>query len=110
MRQKMLKYLAFSVLAVSLTGCASAPDAPPIAEDQYCYTDQTVVTENNATVNSQTVVQCSDNPLKRAKLVGVDEKNCRRWQRRDYVNGREKHYGGYICRDEQGNWRPLDQF
>lgn len=105
----MLKYLAFSVLTVSLVGCSSTPE-PRVAQEQYCYTDQTIVTENNATVNSQTVLQCSDNPLKRAKLVGVDEKNCRRWERQDVVNGRVKTYGGYICRDAQNNWRPLSNY
>lgn len=106
----MHKYLILSLLTASfLTGCASA-SKPEIAEEQYCYTDSTTQVENGETVNSSTLVQCSDNPLKRAKLVGVDEKNCRRWERRDIVNGREKHYGGYICRDEQGNWRPLDRF
>lgn len=104
----MLKYLAFSVLVTSLVGCASAPEQQ-VSQEQYCYTDQTI-SNSNGTIDSKTVLQCSDNPLKRAKLVGVDEKNCRRWERRDVVNGREKRYGGYICRDEKGNWRPLSDF
>jgi len=105
----MLKYLALTSLVVlSLAGC-STPQTVAVQDEPYCYTDQTI-RKNNDTVNSSTITQCSDNPLKRAKLVGVDEKNCRPWERSDYVNGREKRYGGYICRDEKGNWRPLNQF
>ena len=105
----MLKYLVFSIATVSLLGGCSSTQPVANVQEPYCYTNETV-TENNGNVNSTTSVQCSDNPLKRAKLVGVDEKNCRRWERRDYVNGYEKQYGGYICRDEQGNWRPLASF
>jgi hypothetical protein len=106
----MLKYLAFSITTVSLlAGCSSTP-ATTVAQEPYCYTNETVDIENNATVNSSTRLECSDDPLKRAKLVGVDPKNCRPWQRQDIVNGRVKTYGGYICRDEKNNWRPLTSF
>jgi len=106
----MLKYLVFSLATVSvLAGCSGKP-THTVAQDQYCYTDSTTKISNGDTVDSTTLVQCSDNPLTRAKLVGVDPKNCRPWERRDYVNGYEKRYGGYICRDEKGNWRPLNQF
>jgi len=104
----MYKFLVASIGIVLITGCSSTPQVS-VERDQYCYTDQTIVNDNG-TVNSQTTLECSDNPLKRAKLVGVDEKNCRRWQRQDVVNGRVKTYGGYICRDEKNNWRPLSNF
>ena len=104
----MLKYLVFSIATVSLlAGCSSSPKT--VSSDPYCYTDETIVTENN-TVSSETVVRCSDDPLERAKLVGVDPKNCRRWERQDHVGGRIKTYGGYICRDAKGNWRPLTSY
>lgn len=105
----MLKYLALtSFLVLFLAGC-STTQSVAVQDDPYCYTDQTIKQDNDI-VNSSTVTQCSDNPVKRAKLVGVDEKNCRRWQRQDVVNGRMKTYGGYICRDENNNWRPLSQY
>jgi hypothetical protein len=105
----MHKLLLTSIGLALLTGCSSTPKTD-LVQDQYCYTDQTIVTENNNTVNSRTTLQCSDNPVKRAKLVGVDMKNCRRWERTDIVAGRPKNYGGYICRDEKGNWRPLSNY
>jgi len=104
----MLKYLLFSIATVSLLGgCSSTPTV--VTAEPYCYTDE-IITDNNGNVNSNTKIQCSDNPLKRAKLVGVDPKNCRTWQRTSVVNGRYKEYGGYICRDAQGNWRPLTDY
>lgn len=103
----MIKYLLFSIVTVSLIGCSSTPET--VSADPYCYTDEEVVTQDGV-VSAKTTVRCSDDPLERAKLVGVDPLNCRPWQRRDYVNGYEKNYGGYICRDAKGNWRPLSQF
>lgn len=102
--QKLLLSLA---AASMVTGCSTQPVAN--YQEPYCYTDETIQTVDGR-VNSSTLVQCSDNPVKRAKIVGVDEKNCRRWERKDYINGREKHYGGYICRDAKGNWRPLSDY
>ena len=103
-----MQKLLLSLEADSLVaGCSTQPVAS--YEEPYCYTNETIATQNGV-VNSSTLVQCSDNPVKRAKLVGVDEKNCRRWERKDYINGREKHYGGYICRDAKGNWRPLSDY
>lgn len=105
----MLKYLLPGLLLTSiLAGCSTTQPVSKV-EEPYCYTDETISTRNGV-VNSSTLVQCSDNPIKRAKLVGVDEKNCRPWERKDYVNGREKSYGGYICRDAKGNWRPLADY
>lgn len=104
-----LPLLLASVLSVNLlAGCSSNPKQSAIAEP-YCYTNETIQRDNGI-VNSKTVVECSDNPIKRAKLVGVDEKNCRRWERRDTFRGREKYYNGYICQDENGNWRPLSDY
>ena len=103
----MLKYLLLSITTVSLIGCSSTPET--VVADPYCYTDETIV-NSNGNVNSTTTLQCSDNPLKRAKIVGVDMKNCRTWRRTDVVGGYEKNYGGYICRDAKGTWRPLTDY
>lgn len=104
----MQKLLPVLLLTSVLAGCSTTQPVSK-ADEPYCYTNETISTQNGV-VNSSTLVQCSDNPLKRAKLVGVDEKNCRRWERKDYVNGYQKSYGGYICRDAKGNWRPLTDY
>ncbi len=103
----MYKYLTI-ISIVALAGCSSTKTTLPVAEP-YCYTDQTIQKQGDI-VNSNTTLECTDNPLKRAKLVGVDEKNCRRWSRTDQVGKNLKTYGGYICRDAKGNWRPLSSY
>jgi len=104
----MYKYLVLTSIVV-LAGCSSTTKTV-VQQEPYCYTDQTIQQSSDGTTNSSSTIECSDNPLKRAKLVGVDPKNCRPWQRQDVVNGRVKTYGGYICRDEKNNWRPLSSF
>ena len=104
----MYKYLVLISIVV-LAGCGSTTKTV-VQQEPYCYTDQTIQQSSDGTTNSSSTIECSDNPLKRAKLVGVDPKNCRPWQRQDVVNGRIKTYGGYICRDEKNNWRPLSSF
>lgn len=104
----MQKFLIIALTTNLIVGC-STTNIVQKTDEPYCYTEENIQT-NNGKVNSSTLVQCSDNPLKRAKLVGVDEKNCRRWERQGIVNGHEKRYGGYICRDAQGNWRPLADY
>jgi hypothetical protein len=106
----MPRYLWFSILIPSLLiGCSSTPNVE-VVQDQYCNTSSKTELSNGVEVNSNVIVECSDDPFKRAKLVGIDEQNCRRWQREDVINGRIKTYGGYICRDEKGVWRPLSHF
>lgn len=74
----MQKYLLPGLLLTSLLAGCSTTQPVANTEEPYCYTNETISTSNGV-VNSSTLVQCSDNPLKRAQLVGVDEKNCRRW-------------------------------
>ena len=106
----MLKYLVFSIATVSLLGgCSSTPVANPDAP-QYCETTEQINVVNGTTTNSIVRLDCSDSPSKRAKLVGVDPKTCRPWQKKVMFNGTTKELHGYLCKDENGNWRPLDQF
>lgn len=107
----MHHYLTTSILllaGVMLGGCSSTPTPNPDAM-QYCYTEETVDIQNN-NINSSTLVQCSDDPAKRAKYVGVDPKSCRSWNRTINTGGRTKEVYGFLCKDENGNFRPLDQF
>jgi hypothetical protein len=106
----MLKSALLLSLATSLiVGCSTAPQPNPDLEP-YCYTSEDVKISGNSVVDSTTRLECSDNPNKRAKLVGVDPKSCRSWSKRVVIRGTTKELYGFLCRDENGNWRPLDQF
>ena len=74
----MYKYLVLTSIVV-LAGCSSTTKTV-VQQEPYCYTDQTIQQSSDGTTNSSSTIECSDNPLKRAKLVGVDPKNCRPWQ------------------------------
>ena len=50
---------------VFLVGCSSAPKQSKLVSNQYCHTSQTIVTENKETVNSQTLVKCTDDPIEK---------------------------------------------
>ena len=93
-----------------LSACSSTPIPNPDPM-QYCYTDSEYNLSNGNVASSEITVQCSDEPLKRAeKFYGVDKKNCRFWEKTMVLGGAVKQTSGVLCRDENGNFRPLDQF
>ena len=107
----MLKSLVTSVAVLGLVaGCSSTGNQPNPDLAQYCYTEETVDIRNNSRVDSSTRVRCSDDPAKRAKYVGVDPATCRSYNKRVVIRGNTKEIHGFLCRDENGNFRPLDQF
>jgi len=59
-----MKILALTILAVSLVGCSSSPKVAA-NKPQYCYTSQTITTQNRETVDSKTVLECTDDDVKR---------------------------------------------
>jgi hypothetical protein len=62
--QKLITISLIILAVIFLTGCGSSPKA--VAErPQYCYTSQTIVTENGERVNSRTQVECTDDQIKR---------------------------------------------
>ncbi len=54
-------------LIVALSGCSSTKVAAQ--KPQYCYTSQTIQTKNGERVESQTVVECTDDQFKRLTAV-----------------------------------------
>jgi len=53
---------------LALTGCSSSPKVVA-QKPQYCYTSQTIITENGEKVNSKTQVECTDDQFKRLTSV-----------------------------------------
>ena len=47
-----------------LSGCSSSPKVSA-NKPQYCYTSQTITTQNKETVDSKTVLECTDDDVKR---------------------------------------------
>ena len=99
--------LITSIGALALSGCVSNNqyDYTP----QYCYTDQTIVKQDNTSVGSATVVQCTDRPGQQMQIAraGIDSK-CeeffypeRRWNTTVEVRG-------VRCEKLDGSWEVLN--
>lgn len=101
----MLKYL---ILAASfLAGCSST--APVIDQAQYCHTSSRTELLNGSTVNSNTVVECSDKPKVEhfVKDTGM-AKQCRPYQKQISTRGNIKNVQGFLCQFEDGSWQAVD--
>ena len=62
-----LAIVIMMILVACLSGCSSTK---VVAEKpQYCYTSQTIQTKNGERVESQTVVECTDDQFKRLTSV-----------------------------------------
>jgi hypothetical protein len=95
------------VIAFALAGCSSAPKVAD-SGTQYCHTYQTINKQNGDTVNSDTVIKCSDDVV--GKLVDVRAglaKNC------DYAEFVVKKGQNYVprkvvlCKDNDGDTNVL---
>jgi hypothetical protein len=98
------------ILIFMLSGCSSAPKVA--SRDQYCHTSQTIETTNNSEVNSKTIVECTDDRIK--KLVQVRTgiaNNCG-----EYVetirnqNGKEIPIKTLVCQKFNGRWEVIPEY
>ena len=71
----MMQAVAISVMptfllacVIGLTGCGSTPKVQA-QKPQYCHTSQTIKTQNGERVNSETLVECTDDQFKRLTAV-----------------------------------------
>ena len=71
----MMRALAVAVVptlllacGMALTGCSSTPRVQA-QKPQYCHTSQTIKTQNGERVNSETLVECTDDQFKRLTAV-----------------------------------------
>jgi hypothetical protein len=95
---------------MALTGCSSAPKV--MAEKpQYCYTSQTIRTQNGERVESQTEVECTDDQVKRltAKRIGLSP-NCGEFQYWMQIGGRDVQRKGISCQKLDGSWEIVNTF
>ena len=98
------------LIAMTLIGCTSAPKV--IAQKpQYCYTSQTIKTQNGEKVNSETTVECTDNQIKKLTVVraGIGS-NCgyfNGWMKR---GGQDVQYRAISCQLPDGSWEVVDTF
>jgi hypothetical protein len=94
--------LLASVMA--LTGCSSAPKVQA-QKPQYCYTSQTIQTQNGERVDSRTTVECTDDQIKRLFEVksGMAPK-CGEFLYWMNLGGRDVQRKGISCQKPDGSW------
>ena len=99
--------IAGAALAL-LVGCGSAPKTQA-QKPQYCYTNQTIVTENGERVNSRTTVECSDDQVKRLTVarVGIGS-NCGYFNGWMKKGGTDVQYLALSCQLPDGSWEIVD--
>lgn len=92
------------VAAVALTGCSSAQKV--VAEKpQYCYTSQTIKSQNKETVSSETTVECTDDRAKQLSTVRMGmASNCGTFSYWMNLGGKNVQRQGISCQKLDGSW------
>lgn len=98
--------LLLLVTILFVTGCSSKNI--DYTQGQYCYTDQEIVKENN-TVNSKTVLECTDRPSRQSEIqrAGIDT-GCREFWFPEFRNGTRIMTRGVVCEKFNGNYEIVD--
>ena len=97
--------------AVVLAGCSTTQTTPTIIGEapQYCYTSQTIVTDNGEQVQSQTRVDCTDDPVEKvvSKRLGMSP-NCGQYTYWMNIGGNNVQRKGISCQRPDGSWEILN--
>lgn len=99
-----MKYtVLIAAVLMTVSGCSTTPKVEKTS--QYCYTSQTIKTENSSVVNSQTVVECTDDQIKRLAEVRLGmAKNCGEFLYWTQVGGKNVQRKGISCQKPDGSW------
>lgn len=102
-----MKYLVLIGL-VALVGCSSTPKVTA-QKPQYCHTSQTIQTKNGEQVDSQTVVECTDDQIKRMSSVRLGlSRNCGEFTYWMQIGGRNVQRKGISCQKLDGTWEVIN--
>ena len=98
--------IGLMIVICLLSGCSSTPKQ---AQAPYCHTSQTITTENKNTVNSQTVLECTDDQVKRvtANRLGYGS-NCGEFLYWTKIGGRDVQRKGISCQKPNGTWEVIN--
>lgn len=103
-----MKIALIAIAGLVLAGCSSSPKA--VAEKpQYCFTTQNIKTQNGDRVESQTVVECTDDQIKRIaqKRLG-SAPNCGEFTYWMQIGGNNVQRKGISCQKPDGSWEVIN--
>jgi hypothetical protein len=99
-----MRVIAILITAALVSACSSAPKVSA-QKPQYCHTSQTIGIQNGKTVDSVTVVECTDDQIK--KLFQVKSgmaPNCGEFTYWMKLGGRDVQRKGVSCQKPDGSW------
>jgi hypothetical protein len=104
---KKISLLLVVSLAVVGSGCSSKPVK---SAKQYCYTSQEIRVQDKATVSSETLIKCNDDPIEQIgiKKMGVAKQCFEQPYRHQLPSGRIIEGRGYACQKYDGTWEVID--
>jgi len=100
--------IIFLYVIIALTGCSSAPKVQA-QKPQYCHTNQTIVLQNGKSVESATLVECTDNQITRltASRAGFSP-YCGEFTYWMRIGGQDVQRKGISCQKPDGSWEVVD--
>jgi hypothetical protein len=103
-----MKLVLLAGLVTLLVGCSSSPKV--VAEKApYCTTSQTIEVRNKETVDSHTLVECTDDQVKRLFAVRSGmAPNCGEFLYWTQIGGRHVQRKGISCQKPDGNWEVVN--
>jgi hypothetical protein len=93
---------------IFIVGCSSSPKVSA-EKPQYCFTSQTIRSQNGNTVDSQTVVECTDDQIKRVaqKRLGSSP-YCGEFTYWMQIGGNNVQRKGISCQKPDGSWEVIN--
>lgn len=103
----MIKYVALIGL-VALAGCSSSPKVTA-QKPQYCHTSQNIVIRNGEKVDSATLLECTDDQIKRMPAVRLGMSlNCGQFSYWMQIGGNHVQRKGISCQRLDGTWEVIN--
>jgi hypothetical protein len=96
------------LIGLVATGCSSAPKVAA-KKPQYCHTSQTIQTQNGEKVDSTTVVECTDDQVKRLfQARSGMAPNCGTYTYWMQIGGKNVQRKGISCQKPDGSWEVVN--
>ena len=97
-------FLWLLMFVAVIPACSSAPKVQA-QKPQYCYTSQTIKSENRSVVNNQTTVECTDDQIKRLAEVRLGmAANCGEFTYYMRQGSYDVERKGISCQKPDGSW------
>ena len=100
--------IAIVLSGLLLVGCSSAPKVSAV-KPQYCHTSQTIETQNGEKVDSRTVVECTDDQVKKMSSVKLGmSANCGQFTYWMRIGDKDVQRKGISCQKFDGTWEVIN--